>query len=231
MSEFSVAPPQGGTAFLNTANVWRAEQTFQLPDKSNYVGINPGGHTSVGAYSSGVFYGIFAGLPVPGASGGITYAGIGGYYHGIGVGGSSHGTDTPIFGVLADNQSSDGMGQVSLTIYDTNKIETFNNIVDDGSGNTQTNPGTTDLAGTTAGHVYWAQPERGTRKVFIAVADGYENDTTADQTLTFPQAYTYTPAVSVNTTGLTVKASTTTLTITAPDSTTIYSGVVEVLGI
>lgn len=228
MPEFSVAPPQGRTAFLNTANVWRARQQFLPPGDNNYVQIFWNNHAAVGVYdtNNNLYYGIFAGLPAPGGS-----TGIGGYYHGVGVGGSSHGTDTPIFGVLADNQSSDGMGQVSLTIYDTNKIETFNNIVDDGSGNTQTNPGTTDLAGTTAGHVYWAQPERGTRKVFIAVADGYENDTTTNQTITFPTSYTYNPAVSINTTGLTVKASTTTLTITAPDSTTTYSGVVEVVGI
>ena len=95
----------------------------------------------------------------------------------------------------------------------------------------ETNSVTTTLAGTTAGNIYWAQPERGTRKVFTAVADAYENDTTTDQTITFPVAYTYTPAVVINTTGLTVSATTTTLTITAPDATTTYSGVIEVVGI
>lgn len=89
----------------------------------------------------------------------------------------------------------------------------------------------TSLAGATAGTIDWAQPERGTRKVFIAAASGYENDTTTNQTITFPTAYTYTPAVLVNTTGLTVSATTTTLTITAPDSTTTYSGVIEITGI
>lgn len=92
-------------------------------------------------------------------------------------------------------------------------------------------PPTTTLAGTTAGNVYWAQPEQGTRKVFIAVADGYENDTTTNQTITFPAAYTYPPTVSTNTTGLTITVTTTALTITAPDNTTLYNGVVEVIGI
>lgn len=98
-------------------------------------------------------------------------------------------------------------------------------------GNAFTQPGTTTLAGTTAGNIYWAQPEQGTRKVFIAVFDGYENDTTTNQTITFPTAYSYTPAVSTNSTSLTVSVSTTGLTITSPDSTTTYSGVIEVVGI
>lgn len=105
------------------------------------------------------------------------------------------------------------------------------NTLDDGSGNMAANPATTSLAGTTAGTIDWIQPERGTRKVFIAVASGYENDTTTNQTITFPVAFANTPAVSVNTTGLTVSATTTTLTITAPDATTVYNGVIEVLGI
>lgn len=97
-----------------------------------------------------------------------------------------------------------------------------------------TNAPTTALAGPTAGTIYWAQPEQGTRKVFIAVADAYANDTTtATQTITFPTAYTYTPAISTNTTGMVVSATTTTLTIIAPSSTTTstYSGVIEVVGI
>lgn len=122
--------------------------------------------------------------------------------------------------------------QVLVVQIGGNKVMTsYKNTLDDGSGNMAANPATTSLAGTTAGTIDWAQPERGTRKVFIAVASGYENDTTTAQTITFPVAFANTPAVSVNTTGLTVTATTTTLTITAPDSTTTYSGVIEVLGI
>ena len=88
------------------------------------------------------------------------------------------------------------------------------------------------LNGTTAGTVEWDFPKQGNGyKKFVAYADAYENDTTTNQTITFPTAYTYTPAVTVNTTGLTVSATTTTLTITAPDATTTYSGVIEVVGI
>ena len=118
-------------------------------------------------------------------------------------------------------------GQAGSQFY----VASANNTLDDGSGNMAANPATTSLAGTTAGTIDWAQPERGTRKVFIAVANGYENDTTTDQTITFPVAFANTPAVSVNTTGLTVTVTTTELSITAPDSTTTYSGVIEVIGI
>ena len=86
--------------------------------------------------------------------------------------------------------------------------------------------------GTSGGSIIWAMPERGlSTKRVLAYFKDYENDTTTNQTITFPTAYTYTPAVATNTTGLTVSASTTALTITAPNSTTTYSGVVEVVGI
>jgi len=87
------------------------------------------------------------------------------------------------------------------------------------------------LAGTTAGTVYWVQSEQGTRKVFTAVFQGYENDTTTNQMITFPTAFQYPPAIATNTTGLTVTATTTTLTINAPNATTTFNGVVEVVGI
>ncbi len=125
----------------------------------------------------------------------------------------------------------DGNQVLVVQIGGNKAMTSYKNTLDDGSGNVAANPATTSLAGTTAGTIDWAQPERGTRKVFIAVASGYENDTTTAQTITFPVAFANTPAVSVNTTGLTVSASTTELTITAPDSTTTYSGVIEVLGI
>lgn len=101
-----------------------------------------------------------------------------------------------------------------------------------GGGVLYTEQGPTNtLSGTTTGTVYWIQPDTGTAKKFVAYFDAYENDTTTNQTITFPTAYLYTPAIATNTTGLTVSASTTTLTITAPNSTTTYSGVVEVVGI
>lgn len=88
------------------------------------------------------------------------------------------------------------------------------------------------LSGSPSGTITWTQPEQGTQhKVFIATAVSYENDSTTNQTITFPTAFSYTPVISTNTTGLTVSASTTTLTITTPDSTTAYSGIIEAIGI
>ena len=87
------------------------------------------------------------------------------------------------------------------------------------------------LAGTTAGTVYYWQFNLGGIKIFVAYFSGYENDTTTNQTITFPIAYTYAPTVIVgNSTLPSLSASTTTLTITAPNSTTTYTGTVLVIG-
>ena len=85
-----------------------------------------------GMYDSGNnrYYGISAGLGAPGGT-----STLGGYYSGLGIGGATTGTGEPIFGVLASNQNSNGLGSTALTIYDTNKVETYHNTLDDGSGN------------------------------------------------------------------------------------------------
>ena len=97
-------------------------------------------------------------------------------------------------------------------------------------GTVQANVTNSSLAGTTAGTIDYAMPEQGTWKKFMAIAAGYKNDTTTNQTITFPVAFTNTPIVTQNTSGLTVSVSTTTLTITAPDATTTYSGYIFVEG-
>lgn len=86
-------------------------------------------------------------------------------------------------------------------------------------------------AGETAGTLYATYPEWGKAiKKMLVIVDSYENDTSTGQTLTYPFYFTYPPAVTVNTTGLTVSATTGGLTITAPDNTTTYSGVIEIVG-
>ena len=89
---------------------------------------------------------------------------------------------------------------------------------------------TVSLAGATAGAIDYTMPEQGTYKKFVAYANGYENDTTTGQSITFPVAFTNVPVVTTNTSGLTVSVTTTTLTITAPDVTTTYTGYVIVEG-
>ena len=91
--------------------------------------------------------------------------------------------------------------------------------------------GIQSVAGATAGTVYYNESRQNSSKHVLFYFDSYENDTTTNQTIDFPNGFTYTPAVSTNTTGLTLSASATSLTITSPDSTSTYSGVVEVVGI
>lgn len=89
----------------------------------------------------------------------------------------------------------------------------------------------TTLSGTTAGNIVWSQPLQGSAvKLFVAHASGYENNTATNQTITFSKAFTTTPSIISNTTGLTVTVSTTTLTITAPNNTTTFTGNLIVMG-
>lgn len=89
----------------------------------------------------------------------------------------------------------------------------------------------TTLAGTTSGQIIYDMPLQGSAKKLTIVADNYENDTSTSQSFTFPLAFTYQPAITFNESGLTLTASTTELTITAPNATTVYNGVIIVEGI
>jgi hypothetical protein len=86
------------------------------------------------------------------------------------------------------------------------------------------------LTGTTAGNIQYSQYLQGQFKALGMQANGYENNTSTNQTITFPVAFTNTPAIVTNTTGLTLSVSTTALTITAPNSTTVYNGIIEIKG-
>ena len=74
------------------------------------------------------------------------------------------------------------------------------------------NPNTTQntLTGTSAGSIVWSQPMQGSAlKLVVLYASGYENTTTTAQSITFTKAFTNTPAVLVNTTGMSITVSTT----------------------
>jgi len=85
----------------------------------------------IGIYDTGNarYYGISRQLPAP--AGAST---LGGYFAGLGIGGSSNNGNSPIFGVLTCTQSGAGQGSVAFTVYDTNKVVTFCNILDSGAG-------------------------------------------------------------------------------------------------
>jgi len=80
------------------------------------------------------------------------------------------------------------------------------------------NPNTTQntLTGTSAGSIVWSQPMQGSAlKLVILYASGYENTTSTAQSITFTKAFTNTPAVLVNTTGMTITVSATGVTLPA----------------
>jgi len=92
-------------------------------------------------------------------------------------------------------------------------------------------PSTASLTGTTAGSITYIQVNSlSTYKKVLLYANGYENDTTTNQSITYPVAFSTVAAVTFNNTGLTVSTSLTALTITAPNSTTTYTGVIVVEG-
>jgi len=86
------------------------------------------------------------------------------------------------------------------------------------------------ITGTTAGSIIWNMPYQGSgyKKVMVYL-NGYENDTTTAQTITFPTAFTYTPNVYNPNSVPGVTVSTTALSL-APDTTTAYTGWIIVEG-
>ena len=95
----------------------------------------------------------------------------------------------------------------------------------------ETNITTTE--GTTAGTIkdYQVLSFEGLTKSDLIDFSGYENDTTTNQVITFANAYTTFNGIVANTTGLTITLSLTNITITAPDSTTLFNGIINIQGV
>jgi len=91
-------------------------------------------------------------------------------------------------------------------------------------GDTQT------LAGTTAGNVYYTQNQVGVQKKVVLNFDGYENNTATSQVITFPVPFTYLPIATSNINGLEFTITLTQITITAPNSTTVFNGAIIIDG-
>ena len=195
---------------LSTANTWTGVQTI-----SNQLLVSPPNNIN----------GSFIGLLANGAtaiSGSVNqwfFATDPSYNLLIGEGGGS------------TNGASILLQSATATIFSvhlsTKAVASSNNTLDDGSGNmtiagyNKTNLTQTTLTGTTAGSVVWSQPEQGSAyKKFVAFANGYENTTATAQTITFSTAFTETPIILGNSTGMTLTASTTTLTLPASMSAT-----------
>jgi len=86
-------------------------------------------------------------------------------------------------------------------------------------------------SGTTSGTVNMRFTEYApSHKKMIITFSGYENDTTTNQTINYPLPFNTSAIITGNNTGLTVSTTTSGITITAPNSTTTYSGIVIVEG-
>ena len=87
------------------------------------------------------------------------------------------------------------------------------------------------LSGETAGSASYSQINIGGLKLTVVFFNAYENDTTTNQSFDFPIAYLNAPVVIIgNSTLPALSASTTALTITAPDATTTYTGYAVIAG-
>ena len=85
-------------------------------------------------------------------------------------------------------------------------------------------------AGTTAGTISGAQYTIFGITQVVFNFNGYENDTAVNQTVSFPYPFTQVPTVGSNDTGLVISATTSGITITSPDSATIFNGNVIIFG-
>ncbi len=90
---------------------------------------------------------------------------------------------------------------------------------------------TINVNGPTAGAVKGAQHTIFGVTQVVLNFNGYENDTTSNQTIDFLYNFTQTPTIGSNDTGLVISADVNGITITAPDNTTLYSGNVKIFGI
>lgn len=131
-----------------------------------------------------------------------------------------------------DTMIIDGM-RVSTSVNFSQGPITVNHLLTRGIGGSALanlpNQKVTD--GTTAGTVTQTYTElESYYKKYIFYFNGYENDTTTNQVIDFIQAFSTIASITYNGTGLTISATTSGITITAPDSTTTYSGIVIVEG-
>jgi len=125
--------------------------------------------------------------------------------------------------ILTNNfiYNSTNVKPIVISVPDTSIIE--NNVGLD-SLNSTTN-------GTTAGTVTMNNTNYSPNyKKYVITFSGYENDTTTNQTISFPLPFSSYALISGNNTGLTISTTTSGITITAPNSTTTYSGIVIIEG-
>lgn len=90
-------------------------------------------------------------------------------------------------------------------------------------------PAPTVINGSTSGFIQWWPIAEGTVKRYLFYLNAYQNDTTTSQTVTFPQSFSYTPLVN-NQSGAPGVSVTTKELVVNPDTTSTYTGYIEVTG-
>jgi len=116
--------------------------------------------------------------------------------------------------------------QFNLNSLDIVNINQFSEGVINGSGIP-----TNTVNGTTAGTVTTHLTSYGSYyKKYVIAFSGYENDTATNQTINYPLSFSSYAVITGNNTGLTISTTTSGITITSPNSTTTYSGIVIVEG-
>jgi len=202
-----------GAITLNLANpnTWTAAQTFPIATFSNLLS-NANTWTALQTFNNNISFG--------GATLNVTSLAAGQYIY---YNGTNWVNTNAVDGTTLINTN----GTLSINLANANTwtaTQTFNASINP-------NISQSTLTGTTAGSIVYSMPFQGSSyKKFVAYANGYENDTTTAQTITFPTAFTNAPIISINSTGLTLSADTTTLTISAPNSTTTYTGWIIIEG-
>ena len=122
-------------------------------------------------------------------------------------------------------------GTLSSFAYLNRSAITVNSFHIVGLSSKYTGITTNTTNGTTAGTVIQQQVEyEHQNKKIMLFFSGYENDTTTNQVIDFLNTFGTIAGITSNTTGLTISVTTSGITITTPDSTTTYSGIVIVEG-
>jgi hypothetical protein len=86
-------------------------------------------------------------------------------------------------------------------------------------------------SGTTAGTITGAQNTIFGITQVVLNFSGYVNSGATNQTVDFPYSFTQIPTVGSNDTGLVISATVSGITITSPDSATIFTGNVIIFGV
>ena len=132
-------------------------------------------------------------------------------------------------------KSTVGTGTAPLSVDSTTQVPNLNASYVGGLSVGNISEALTSVTpGTTAGDVlmttFFVAGSSGYPSMQVVYVSGYENDTTTSQTIPWPQAFSYYAYAVTNSAGLSVSATTTGLTITAPDDTSVFEGMILVIG-